>query len=209
MSTGTINRYTNLASLISILRNKELTLLDPSKWEDKNDAYYLLKYAEKKKFKSLYALCFTIASETSHHWKVFAPGADGVCIRINTERFLSYLDGIPEIVHGKVEYKLLEDVETQKIKTTHLPFLKRNAFRDEQEYRVIFRDENEYKKKTHAIPFDASLIERVVFSNALPNDLKTPIVQLLKTIDECKKLEIYRTTLNENLRWKRAGDRAT
>lgn len=34
MDTSTLKRYTNLASLISILKNKELVLLDPMKWED-------------------------------------------------------------------------------------------------------------------------------------------------------------------------------
>jgi hypothetical protein len=83
-----IKRYTNLASLISILKNKELTLLDPSKWEDKNDSHYLLKYAERSSFNSLFALCFTFAPETSHHWKVFSHGSDGVCLKIEAEPFI-------------------------------------------------------------------------------------------------------------------------
>jgi hypothetical protein len=209
MDSDTLKRYTNLASLVAILKKGELTLLDPSKWEDKNDAHYLLKYGEKKKFKSLYVLCFTKASETSHHWKVFSPGADGVCIKINTDKFLSHLESFKEIVHAKVDYKLIDDVETQEIRVDRLPFIKRYAYRDEVEYRIVLGTKKEEKKKTYGIPFEISLIESIMLSNSLPNDLKKPIVELLKSIDGCSELDIFRSTLNENTRWKKACERAT
>jgi hypothetical protein len=209
MDKTSLRRYTNLASLISLLKTKELTLLDPSKWEDKNDAHYLLRYAEKKGFRALYALCFTNTSERSHHWKVFSPGSDGVCITVNSDRFLGYLKGIPEIVHDKVEYKLIEDVESERLSVERLPFIKRYAFSDESEYRVIFRSKKEGKKKTHGIPFDVSLIERIHLSNSLPSGLRKPITELLRSIDGCGSLDIQRSTLNDNSRWKNASERAT
>jgi len=214
MYINTINRYTNLASLVAILKNKELTLLDPLKWEDQNDAHYLRKYGEKKRFNSLYALCFTTAAETSHHWKVFAPGADGVCIKINMNKFLSYLKSIkknePSIAHGKVEYKYLEDVENKKtpLRLNRLPFIKRAMFRDELEYRVILGKKNKESKKSYGIEFDISIIDRIVLSNSLPYDLRKPMVSLLKSIDGCKNLSIIRSTLNDNGRWKKACERA-
>jgi hypothetical protein len=209
MDTETIKRYTNLASLIAILKNRELTLLDPSKWEDKNDAYYLLKYGEKKGFKSLYVLCFTRASETSHHWKIFAPGADGVCIKMNADRFLSHLKSIKEIKHGAVEYKIIDEVEKMRIGVNRLPFIKRYAFRNELEYRVILGKKREEKKKSLSIGFEIPIIEKVILSNYLPRDLRKPMVELLKSIDGCSNLSIHRSTLNENARWKKAAERAT
>lgn len=208
-TTPIIRRYTNLASLVAILMNKELTLLDPSKWGDMNDAHYLLKYGEKKSFRSLYALCFTKASETSHHWKVFAPGTDGVCIKLNTDRFLGHLNSIKEIVHDDVDYKLIDEVEKEEFSVDRLPFLKRFAFRDELEYRIVLGKKKEDKKKTHGIKFDPSIINEVILSNALPQDLRKTIVDLLKSIDGCENLTIYRSTLNENKRWKKASERAT
>jgi len=209
MNTKTLNRYTNLVSLISILKNKEITLLDPSKWEDKNDSHYLLQYGERKGFKSLYALCFTMESETSHHWKVFSHGSDGVCIRILAEPFKAHLNTIKEVVHGEVEYKLIDQIEREEFTVDQLPFLKRYPFRGEAEYRVLFRKEAATKFRTHAIPFDTSLIQGVTLSNSLPKELSGPVVELLKSIDGCANMEILRSTLNENSRWKQACERAT
>lgn len=203
-----IKRYTNLASLVAILKNKELTLVDPSKWEDKNDAYYLKKYSEKKGFKSLYVLCFTNAPETSHHWKVFAPGANGVCIKMNTDKFLTYLESIKDIKKSEVEYKLIDDIAKERINVDRLPFLKRFAFRDELEYRLIIGKENEEKNNFYNIKFDINIMDKIILSNSLPENLKKPMVELLKGIDACSKLVINRSTLNENKRWKRACERA-
>lgn len=208
MDTSTLKRYTNLASLISILKNRELTLLDPSKWEDRNDSHYLLQYSERKGFKSLYALCFTKEPETSHHWKAFSPGSDGVCIKILAEPFLAQLNSIKEIVHGDVEYKLIDEVETEALTIDQLPFLKRYPFRDEAEYRVIFRKKVASKSKTHAIPFETSLIQGITLSNSLPKELRGPLAALLNEIDGCADIKISRSTLNENSRWKKAGERA-
>jgi len=209
MDTSTLKRYTNLASLVSILRNRELTLLDPSKWGDRNDSHYLLQYGERKGFKSLYALCFTKESETSHHWKAFSPGSDGVCIKILAEPFIAQLNFIKEIVHGNVEYELIDEVETEVVTVDQLPFLKRYPFRDEAEYRVLFRKKVASKLKTHASPFNTSFIQEITLSNSLPKELSGPLVALLKGIDGCADIKISRSTLNENSRWKRASERAT
>ena len=208
METGTLKRYTNLASLVSILTNKELTLLDPSKWEDRDDSHCLLRYGKMKGFKSLYTLCFTKQTETSHHWKAFASGSDGVCIKILTEPFIAKLNSIKEIVHGDVEYKLIGDVEKKTFSVDRLPFLKRYPFRNEAEYRVLFRKKEASKSKTHAIPIDTSLIQGITLSNSLTEELKAPLVSLLKSIDGCAGIEISRSTLNESARWIRASKRA-
>ena len=208
MDTSTLKRYTNLASLIAILKNKEITLLDPSKWEDKNDSHYLLKYGERKGFKSLFVLCFTKASETSHHWKAFSHGSDGVCINIHAEPFMAHLNTIEGVVHGEVEYKLIDEVETEALSIDRLPFLKRYPFRHETEYRVLYRKVAQIKSKTYAIPFNTSLIQAVTLSNSLPAELRKPVVELLKSIDGCADIKISRSTLNDSSRWKKACERA-
>jgi hypothetical protein len=209
MNSNTLNRYTTLASLISILKNKEITLLDPSKWEDKNDSHYLLQYRKRKGLKSIYALCFTTESETAHHWKVFANGSDGICIKIVTDEFIANLDKIAGVVHGKVEYKLINEVEKEIVAVDQLPFLKRHPFRDEDEYRVIFGTTVANESKTVSIPFDTSSIREIKLSNSLPVGLVEPLVALLKSIDGCTNMKITRSTLNENVRWKKACKRAT
>lgn len=208
METKTLKRYTNLASLISILKNKELTLLDPSKWEDKNDSHYLWRYAEKKRVESIFALCFTSESETSHHWKTFSHGSDGVCIKIHSEPFKKHIDSLGGILHGEVKYKLIEEIESQTFTVDELPFLKRYPFRDEAEYRVLLTKTASSKFKTYSIEFDTSLISSVTLSNSLPKPLQAPIVDLIRSIEGCSNLRITRSTLNENSRWKKACERA-
>lgn len=209
MDTSTLKRYTNLASLVSILKNKELTLLDPTKWEDKNDSHYLLKYGERRGYQSLFALCFTTEAETSHHWKAFCLGSDGACIKIQADPFIAHLNTLEGVTHGKVIYKLIDEIETENIAVDQLPFLKRYPFRHEAEYRVLFRKEAPSKSKSHAIPFHLSFIQEITLSNLLPKELRGPLVDLLRSIDGCANLKISRSTLNDNSRWKKACDRAT
>jgi hypothetical protein len=204
MDTTSLKRYTDLASLIDILKNKRLTLLSPFKWEDKNDSYYLKRYREKKGFKSLYALCFTMGAEASHHWKVFSPGNAGVCVKIHKGPFIESLNGITNILHDEVTYKLIDVLEKNPPEIEQLPFLKRFPFQDEKEYRVICV--NKGNNEQREIPFEISLIKGIVLSHSLPAGLTKPIIDLLHSIEGCSKLKIYRTTLNDNARWKKVID---
>ena len=74
-SNNLLRRYTDVTSLIHIRRRRKITLLDPTTWEDKNDSKFLSIYKDKNNLKTVLALCFTDAPETSHHWKVFSPGS--------------------------------------------------------------------------------------------------------------------------------------
>jgi hypothetical protein len=55
---GYIRRYTELPSLIHILRHSDLTMVDPRSWDDKNDSHFLSMYREKRDLKAVLALCF-------------------------------------------------------------------------------------------------------------------------------------------------------
>jgi len=43
-----IRRYTSVAALIDILRRREIVLLDPQNWDDRNDRYFMKLYKDKK-----------------------------------------------------------------------------------------------------------------------------------------------------------------
>ena len=73
-------RYTELPFLIDYLMTKELVLLDPRSWDDRNDSYYIEQYAARKSLQGFAALCLTESPETYHHWKIFSSGSSGVCI---------------------------------------------------------------------------------------------------------------------------------
>jgi hypothetical protein len=86
-----LSRYTDLPALLYLLDKKKITLLDPKSWDDSNDSYYLSQYKEKKKLKSVLALCFSQTAETYHHWRVFSSGPSGVCIVFDREQLLGAL----------------------------------------------------------------------------------------------------------------------
>src|SRR5262245_1779073 len=109
-------RYTNIPALIYLLRERKVTLLDPAFWDDKNDSHYLSLYRQKKSLKSVLALCFTQVSETYHHWRVFADGSSGVCIRFSRAKLLSALHKQAGLRAKSLRYLTLNDIRNKELK---------------------------------------------------------------------------------------------
>src|ERR1700688_4173806 len=97
-----LRRYTDLSRLFYLLAECKLTLLNPSRWDDRNASYCLRRYREAKKHKSVLALCFVQSSERYHLWKVFGAGASGVRIKFNRKALLKAVDKVPGVLHGEV-----------------------------------------------------------------------------------------------------------
>ena len=57
MSKITLRRYTNLAATLHLLQRKCLTLLSPSTWDDRNDAFFMTEFQRQKNARSVLALC--------------------------------------------------------------------------------------------------------------------------------------------------------
>src|SRR5207247_8068288 len=109
-----LRRYSSVASLLALLQDKKLTLLSPSLWEDRNDAFYMGEYKSKKELRTLLALCFTESDESYHHWRVFTHGADGVCIHFKREALLQALPIGHQLVAGPVTYRKIADLPRLK-----------------------------------------------------------------------------------------------
>lgn len=60
----TYRRYTNLAATIHILQTKQITLLSPEKWDDRNDRHFMEVYQAKRKLKTLVAICLAKDADT-------------------------------------------------------------------------------------------------------------------------------------------------
>ena len=161
MSGGYLRRYTELPSLIYLLTEKKLTLLDPQSWDDRNDSHYLTLYRRKLNLKSVLALCFTTDDETYHHWSVFARGSGGVRIEFKRNEFVAALKAHPDIRVGKVKYLKLDERRRKPApKVKELPFLKRYAFRHETEFRAIYASKTEDRKSLD-VPIDPAHIARI------------------------------------------------
>jgi hypothetical protein len=201
MPTQRLNRYTDIPSLLHILRAKQITLLDPKSWDDRNDAAYMQAYKERKGLKTLLALCFSQSNETYHHWRVFASGAAGVCITFKREPLVARLDEYDGVRLGAVNYMTIQDARKKLPDVEQIPFLKRIGYSDEAEFRVIYEtQEDEYASAQ--IEIDLSMIDRVALSPWLHNDLSDATKRAIREIPGCSKLKLSRSTLTSNDEWK-------
>jgi hypothetical protein len=199
-----LRRYTSVPSLLALLQDREMTLLSPSLWEDRNDAFYMSQYKSRKDLKTLLALCFSEADETYHHWRVFTNGADGVCIHFKRDDLLRALPRTSGIVAGKVAYRKITDLPRRRPKLEELPFLKRQPFGDEREFRLIYEDRTkQFETKAFAIPIRC--IGRVTLNPWLAPSLANALKHAIHSIPGCSALKVYRTTLLENEVWKKAA----
>lgn len=203
MSAKSLRRYTNLAATIHLLSHRKITLLDPTNWDDRNDAFFLAEYKRQKKANTVLALCFAEAPETYHHWRVFSHGCDGVCIEFDKKVLTDAYSGDGRVTADFVSYKKLTDLNSlmSDVSVDHLPFLKRYPFKDEHEFRVVFTDERARDDlKQYEIALEG--IKRITLSPWMPKPFVEPVKDTLRNLAGQERIEIYRSTLIENEKWK-------
>ena len=208
MERTILRRYTNLAAAIHLLKTRQITLLDPSTWDDRNDAFFMSEYKRKIGASSVLALCFADSIETYHHWRVFSHGSDGVCIVFHKDRLLRAFDSVGGVEHGWINYTRLREAQRMTdIDIGELPYLKRWPYGDEAEYRAVYVDQ-ENRKRFHEVPIRLNCISRIILSPWLTTSLSHSVKALLKSVRGCSKLKIYRSTLIDSREWKKLSGRA-
>lgn len=202
-----LRRYTSISAVIDILCRKELPLLDPQTWDDRNDRYFMDLYKDKKKLGGLYGLCTAQCAETYHHWRVFTGNADGACIQIRRSKFERALSELEGVRYGEVEYLMLDEAERLKgIDVDRLPFIKRVGFKAEEEYRVV-AETSENQKPAISIEFPVSMIESIHLNPWLPRSIAQSVKDTILSLPGCSKIRVSKSVLIESGRWKSAGDR--
>ena len=205
MSEGFLKRYTELPYLLFALRMKQLTVVSPATWDDRNDAHFLMTYQKRQNCGSVLALCFTRASETYHHWRVFSSGSSGVCIDFDLAKFKAWADNTPQVLFRDVTYRKLGEVRKKEFAVNELPFVKRHAFRDEKESRLIY-ESPDADLLVQNVTFNISTISRIVLSPWLPKPVSDEVKKVILSIDGCSDLEVFRTSLIDNAEWKKRGE---
>ena len=207
-STAPLFRFTSFGSLLRLLETKSLTFSDPANWADRNDIHVLNEYGTRMKYQTVRALCFTQASETFHHWRVFAEGPDGVCIVFHRERLLSEIELNPHVRHEPVVYRQMKHLPKDPPSLADLPFQKRWPYRDELEYRAIFELPAKTKLARCALIKGDCILE-VKFSPWLKTAMVKQRRERLRCIEGWKNFKIYPTTILENEAWKKWCSRST
>lgn len=201
-----IHRYISIANVIDTLRHRQLALLDPATWDDRNDRYFMELYRRARGNGGLYAVCAATCLETYHHWKVFSASADGACIELYRQPLEKALANVAGARFGEMEYLTLDSVESL---TPHdlssLPYIKRYAFAAEMEYRIIV-ETGEPQQPVVWLPMPLSWIAGIRLNPWLPERVAQSVATTIREIDGCHKLKVVRSHLIENKRWKNAGD---
>lgn len=199
-----VRRYTTLSSAIDTLREQRLVLLNPSKWDDTNDVYFMELYKAHKKAEAVLALCCTKAAETYHHWRVFTQGIEGICIELYRDKLAASL--ISPVIEGSVDYLLVSELAalTPVVDADRLPFIKRNGFSDEREWRIITTS-SEVAKQAQDVPIRLDMIRRIILNPWMPPSLANSVRKTIKSIRDCEKLKVESSRLTNSPSWKAAG----
>jgi hypothetical protein len=208
-----LKRYTNLPVLLHLLQTRTLTALNPSTWPDQNDTTYLRRYkAARPQVKGLFVLCMTEAADTFHHWNVYANGPSGVKIEFDPEGFQTWLKNTKVSTRlERVQYKRLDEIEDAARDQNSLPFLKRKAFRDENEIRLLVEDMQCDGPAYSLLEFDVSIIRKISLSPWLPIALEEAVISSIRhayrgSDSQWKAMKVQRTSLLYNEAFVQAGN---
>lgn len=198
-----LRRYTDVLSLLDMLRHNRLTLLNPSRWFDQNDARGLKIYSTMKGPGSVYALCLAEGVEQAHHWQLFAGHSHGLCIQFDREELVDFLDNLRwPVLHGPVIYQNLSEVRARKpIELDVLPFLKRSTFKAEEEYRVVAWEDEIFAGQSYTIPMPARMIRRVTLGPTMPSSLAATLKEIAGSLDGCGEIAFSISHLVNNESW--------
>ncbi|MBN1798658.1 MAG: hypothetical protein JW822_08765 [Spirochaetales bacterium] len=194
-----LKRYTTLNYLQKILLNKKLPFSVPDYWEDKNDTELINIYKNKKCLLNVYILCFSCEHETIHFWKTFSNGNTGCCIMFNVKYLLSLFDK-NKLNHGYIQYEEINKLHEVKVTIDKIPFMKRIPYRIEEEYRVIYEDNN--NQDNFSLYVDPiKCIEKIILSpDVSNNEIKELRHHWFKILKKTKNRP-HKTTIFKNNNW--------
>lgn len=175
--------------------------MSPDTWDDKNDTHFLKQYANRTGCASVYALCLTAAAETYHHWKVFTHGPAGVCIEFNKDALQQSVGEFRGLKANSVIYKKIGELKVDRPDVEQLPFLKRVAFKDENEFRLIYAPTGD-KATPCRVSVPLAAVTRVVLSPWLPSSTANAVRAAMRSISGKQSLKVTRSTLVDNPQWK-------
>ncbi|HYI64174.1 MAG TPA: hypothetical protein VEW71_04740 [Allosphingosinicella sp.] len=199
-----LRRYTNVSGALDMVLKKRLVLLNPQSWDDRNDSHFLETYRRCCGLETVRAACFSEEAETYHHWKVYASGATGACVIFHRKPFVQFVESTPKLRGETVTYMTKGCLQNlTELPNAKLPFIKRWAYGDEGEYRVIFEDEAACED-TQGVDLPLELIERIVLSPWTPRPLHDSLRSIFRKVGLPKNIEVTRSDLVDTEMWKDA-----
>ena len=182
-----VYRYISFDSLLQMLTEECITLVQTNYWEDVYENFILKEnyYSNGRKINAVWlskmflGQCWTGKKSSDAMWRIYSPDKKGLRIRTRIGKIMNILKSEKSCFFGRVEYlpqaRIEKDLASLKgnISVDQLPylmlesqFIKRNSFSHESEYRIIkmrkwSREESIPIQKISIDPF--SFIENVYF----------------------------------------------
>jgi hypothetical protein len=192
--------------MLDTLLNRRLVLFSPNSWSDRNDREVMETFALWRHDSLVFASCMAEGKETAHHWQVFADRGQGACIRFDRDRLAAAIN-VPWVSHGPVSYVAWRELTPYGYVDNRLPFVKRQVFRFEREYRVIATlpwEGSGDSKTAYALPIPLDCVTSVYVSGELPQPLFESLRVLIRGIPGCNRLPIRHSGLLRNENWSKA-----
>lgn len=207
--TEFLRRYTDVLSVIDIVREKRITLLSPQAWPDRNDALGLELYRKLTGSVAIYACCLTDTVETSHHWQIFSNHNHGVCVVFDKEKLTAAFDEAG-VKHGPMQYRSLTHLrESDRLDEDSLPFLKRDTFSAEKEYRAISTNTLGLLAPAGIhVPIQIDCISRIVIGPTVPRPLGVTLKAVIREQSSSSSIKVTFSALWNNKSWNDAMNAA-
>lgn len=191
-------RYVPVYRLLEVLSLNKLTFMKTSKWEDPFEGflfdYCVREFPQWRVFSdlktSLFCLCLSTESEKDQIWRTYTPNRDGARMTLNLPALRSSLG--PDYTMGRVCYRVVGSIENllneyrhdqapSEDKLLKLFFLKRKAFKSDQEVRIITMD-GSTTGDVKSVQIDArAVIGEVMFDPRMEGALYSSYRELLKS----------------------------
>ncbi|MCX8478548.1 MAG: DUF2971 domain-containing protein [Chitinophagales bacterium] len=156
-----VYRIFSFEKFITSLNDNSLYFVKPHLFEDPYEGFYLKKRINDSNGKissvlssSFFIQCWTLHKESNLMWTAYAPNKDGIMVVTTVRKILEFISGNvgsdTDFRFGKINYMSeknilsefgdkIKSVDEEKILSIILEtlFIKRNAFREEKEVRIV------------------------------------------------------------------------
>lgn len=205
--SGSLRRYTSTLAALDTLMNRQITLLSPTTWSDRNDRDLMAVYAASKPGRLVFAYCMAEGKETAHHWQVFADRGFGACIIFDKSRLIDAISADPCVHHGAVGYVNWRNLSLHS-PSDRTPFIKRQVYRAEREYRFVATPDQSPNGPAYGVPIPLNCITSITISGEVPASHFKTFERVVRSIPDCRSLRLRHSGLLQNPRWTAALDAA-
>lgn len=125
-----------------------------------------------------------------------------MCLEFDKEKLLLSFAGKTGFRNDEVTYRLVDEVEKDTPRLATWPFLKRKAFEDVGEFRIIYESKTEDLSSKH-VQIDLAAVCKVTLSPWLPESVAESVTDIIKGIEGCEGIRVNRSSLINNRDGKR------